>query len=135
VKCHGPTGLGDGQHDDYDLWSKAVKKLRTTRSMDDLIRDKEDLAELTTRSAKSAKANTGEDRSRQLIAPAAAAERDSANLRDNMFAGAAAVDIFRRISGIVGTPMPAGGPPPGAGTLTEEEMWQIVDYVRSLPFG
>ena len=32
--------------------------------------------------------------------------------------------------------MPAGGPAaPGAqGTLTEEEIWQIVDYVHSLPF-
>ena len=32
--------------------------------------------------------------------------------------------------------MPATGPvAPGAqGTLTEEEMWQIVDYLRSLPF-
>ena len=26
VKCHGPTGLGDGQQDDFDDWSKANKK-------------------------------------------------------------------------------------------------------------
>ena len=47
------------------------------------------------------------------------------------------LDLYRRIhQGIAGTPMPAGGPAaPGAqGTLTEQEMWQIVDYVRSLPF-
>jgi mono/diheme cytochrome c family protein len=60
------------------------------------------------------------------------------NLRTNMFRGGRRpLDIFRRIhQGIAGTPMPASGPAaPGAqGTLTEEEMWQIVDYVRSLPF-
>ena len=32
--------------------------------------------------------------------------------------------------------MPAGGPATagGQGTLTEQEIWQIVDYVQSLPF-
>ena len=37
---------------------------------------------------------------------------------------------------IAGTPMPGSGPAsPGAqGALTEEEMWNIVDYVLSLPY-
>ena len=26
IKCHGPTGLGDGQQDDHDNWQKAHKK-------------------------------------------------------------------------------------------------------------
>lgn len=44
------------------------------------------------------------------------------------------VDLFRRIhQGIAGTPMPAAGPPrPGVeGALSEQEIWQLVDYVRS----
>ena len=28
VKCHGPTGLGDGQQDDFDIWSKADQEVR-----------------------------------------------------------------------------------------------------------
>jgi mono/diheme cytochrome c family protein len=43
-------------------------------------------------------------------------------------------DLFRRIhQGIAGTPMPAAGSPrPGvAGALSEEEIWQLVDYVRT----
>jgi mono/diheme cytochrome c family protein len=47
------------------------------------------------------------------------------------------LDVFYRIhAGIKGVPMPGVGPTdPGAtGTLTEEEIWQIVDYVLSLPY-
>ena len=61
------------------------------------------------------------------------------NLRDGhrIRGGRRPIDVFWRISaGIAGTPMPASGPaaPGGQGTLTEQEMWQIVDYVHSLPF-
>ena len=39
-------------------------------------------------------------------------------------------DTYRRIhAGIAGTPMPAGGK-----SLTSTEIWQLVDYVRSLPY-
>ena len=82
-----------------------------------------------------AKAGAGAALAAGLLPPRNAIPR---NLRDNMFRGGRRpLDIFRRIhQGIAGTPMPAGGPvAPGAqGTLTEQEMWQIVDYVRSLPF-
>lgn len=46
-------------------------------------------------------------------------------------------DLYRRIhAGINGTPMPATGPSPGApAVLQPEEIWNLVDYVRSLPFG
>ncbi len=46
------------------------------------------------------------------------------------------IDIFRRISaGIAGTPMPSCGPTSSGapGALTETEIWQLVDYVLSLP--
>jgi len=60
------------------------------------------------------------------------------NLRQGMFRGGRRpLDIYRKVyTGIAGTPMPGGGPvTPGAkGTLSDEEIWQLVDYVRSLPF-
>ena len=52
-------------------------------------------------------------------------------LRQNLW------DIFWRIyAGIPGTPMPASGAAsPGAqGTLTDAEIWNLVDYVLSLPY-
>jgi hypothetical protein len=62
------------------------------------------------------------------------------NLRQGIYRGGRRrVDVFHRIyTGIAGTPMPASGPatldPEAKGTLTETEMWQIVDYVLSLPY-
>jgi hypothetical protein len=60
------------------------------------------------------------------------------NLREGSYRGGRRpLDIFWRVSaGIAGTPMPAGGPATAGaqGTLTQEEIWQIVDYVHSLPF-
>ena len=47
------------------------------------------------------------------------------------------VDVYYRIhAGITGSPMPGVGStaPGGTGTLTEAEIWQLVDYVTSLPY-
>ena len=146
VKCHGPTGLGDGQQDDYDNWSKAVWQYeQDTASMErSVAADKEALAKLTGDERAEAKveleAKLREIEVRKAVAVNLLDPRNAIprNLRTNMFRGGRRpLDIFRRIhQGIAGTPMPASGPAsPGAqGTLTEEEMWQIVDYVRSLPF-
>ncbi len=146
VKCHGPTGLGDGQQDDYDNWSKAVKKFEddTIALQASIKTDKSSLAELEGEEYESAKAELAakyrELAERQRVAEGLLPPRNAIprNLRNNMFRGGRRpLDLFRRIhQGIAGTPMPAGGPTaPGAqGTLTEEEMWQIVDYIRSLPF-
>ena len=48
VKCHGPTGLGDGQQDDFDVWSKAVKTFEdaTTAMAASIQEDQKALAEL-----------------------------------------------------------------------------------------
>jgi len=47
------------------------------------------------------------------------------------------LDVFYRIhAGIPGSPMPGVGPASAGAesTVTEEEMWHIVDYVLSLPY-
>ena len=127
IKCHGPTGLGDGQQDDHDNWQKAHKKF-----LDD--------------TAKMAKSDELEDwevtllNQREEVSELLYPIRNAMprNLRQGVYRGGRRrLDIFRRIyAGIAGTPMPASGPAsPGAkGTLTEAEMWNIVDYVVSLPY-
>jgi mono/diheme cytochrome c family protein len=119
VKCHGPTGLGDGQQDDFDNWNKAHKLF-----LDSLANSTDD--EMATERAEVAAT---------LYPIRNAIPR---NLRFGVYRGGnRRIDIFWRIfAGIAGTPMPGSGPAsPGAqGTLTEEEMWNIVDYVLSLPY-
>jgi hypothetical protein len=60
------------------------------------------------------------------------------NLRQGVYRGGRRrLDVFYRIhAGIPGSPMPGvGGTSPGAaGTITEAEMWKIVDYVLSVPY-
>jgi mono/diheme cytochrome c family protein len=60
------------------------------------------------------------------------------NLREGVYRGGRRpLDLFWRIAaGIRGMPMPGIGPAAqGAqGTLSQQEIWQIVDYVQSLPF-
>ncbi len=127
IKCHGPTGLGDGQQDDQNNWQKAHKKfLEDTAKMaeqsdldpveENLLYQRQEVSEL-------------------LYPVRNAIPR---NLRQGVYRGGRRrLDVFRRIyAGIAGTPMPASGPAsPGAkGTLTEAEMWNIVDYVLSLPY-
>ena len=60
------------------------------------------------------------------------------NLRQGIYRGGRRpLDIYRRIyAGINGMPMPGVGPAtPGAkGTLEPDEIWNLVDYVLSLPY-
>jgi mono/diheme cytochrome c family protein len=146
AKCHGPTALGDGQQDDYDDWSKATlefikgtdakvaeigslqKELNDAKG-DDIQKVKDQLIaakkELTDR----------QEVITSLLPPRHAIPR---NLREgNYRGGRRPLDLFWRIAaGIRGMPMPGIGPAaPGAqGTLSQQEIWQIVDYVQSLPF-
>lgn len=120
MKCHGPTGLGDGQQDDYDIWNKAHLQF-----LDSVADDSGDPQFA---------------REREEVATSLFPVRNAIprNLRLGVFRGGnRRIDLFWRIyAGIAGTPMPGSGPAsPGAqGTLTEEEMWNIVDYVLSLPY-
>jgi len=56
------------------------------------------------------------------------------NFTEGIFhGGSRPIDVYWRVHvGIKGTPMPAGGPGPGrGGVLTPEEIWDVVEYVRS----
>jgi mono/diheme cytochrome c family protein len=103
VKCHGPSGLGDGQNTDYDEWTKLFTEYAKTH---------EELQP----------AAVG------VLPPRNAQPR---NLRLGVYRGGRRpLDLFRRIyAGINGAPMPET-----RATLSPQEIWQLVDYVRSLPF-
>jgi mono/diheme cytochrome c family protein len=146
VKCHGPTGLGDGQQDNFDDWSEANRKfIADTDALVAEIQDqREELSKLTGEERNVAEKDLEEKGEqlatrRELVAhilePRRAIPR---NLREGSFRGGRRqIDLFWRVfAGIPGMGMPASGPSEagGQGTLSEQEMWQIVDYIYSLPF-
>jgi mono/diheme cytochrome c family protein len=107
VKCHGPDGAGDGEETElYDDWNKA--KLGVTPE------ETERLARLFTLPVQRLPAR---------------------DFREGAFRGGdRPVDLYWRIHvGLKGTPMPAAGPMPGVpGALAPDEIWHVVNYVRSL---
>lgn len=107
VKCHGPQGKGDGEQTDlYDDWNKPKQGVSAAQTAD--------LAKLHTLPS-------------QQIRP-----RD---FTKGIFRGGSRPeDLYLRIYvGIKGTPMPGVGPTPGnKGVLTPNEIWDVVNYVRSL---
>lgn len=107
VQCHGPTGLGDGQTENYDDWTNDWFK---TAGVDPLVRE-----------------------SYQHFLDAGAFEPryiSPRNLQKGVFRGGnRPADIYRRIAnGIEGTPMPS------APTLNSDEIWALVAFVRELKF-
>ena len=136
VKCHGPSALGDGQTNDYDDWNKTI--VEATKGLDS------DIAALKTNSEMSS-----EDRAaaKERIADLSVVLKTDAlpprtitprNLRQGVYRGGRRpLDLYRRFhAGINGVPMPGVGPtsPGGTGTLSPDEIWNLVDYVRSLPY-
>lgn len=119
VKCHGPTGLGDGQQDDQDNWNKAHKLF----------------LEAMAKESDSALESEMEAVAETFYPIRNAIPRD---LRKGVYRGGRRrIDLFWRVyAGIAGTPMPGLGPASAGatGTLTEEEMWNLVDYVLHLPY-
>ena len=145
--CHGPTGLGDGQQDDFTVWEKSVVAFlkETNESLPAMIVEKKkEISELDGEAKAEAKDELKSLRmelsQRQSVADHMFEPRNAIprNLRQNVFRGGRRpLDIYRKIyTGIAGSPMPGGGPaaPGGKGALTEEQIWQLVDYVRSLSF-
>jgi len=116
VKCHGDSALGDGQTTDFDEWTK---EFIGDGKKPELIRTYVSLGMLPPRT----------------IRPR--------NLRQGVYRGGLRpIDIYWRVmNGIEGTPMPALATnvrkpedPPEAKKLNPEEIWDLVNYVRSLPY-
>ena len=139
--CHGPTGLGDGQQTDFDNWTKEQNEFLTqTADMKKSIEDRENAEEISEEDEQALK------RDRELLAQREAVKATfydirnaiPRNLRVGVYRGGRRrIDVFSRVhQGIAGTPMPAAGAaaPGGQGALTEAEIWNIVDYVLSLPY-
>lgn len=113
-KCHGDSALGDGQVTDYDEWTK------------ELAPDQPQLL------AKYLEVGALEPRN---IRPR--------NLRQGIYRGGRRpIDLYWRvINGIEGTPMPGLGPnvlkegeAPDPKKLTQEDVWHLIEYVRSMPY-
>lgn len=107
VQCHGPTGLGDGQNENYDDWTNDWLK---TAGVDPNFRDSYQHF-----------LDAGAFRPRHI---------SPRNLQLAVFRGGSRPeDIYRRIAnGIEGTPMPS------APTLSPEEIWALVAFVREMKF-
>jgi mono/diheme cytochrome c family protein len=137
--CHGPTGLGDGQQTDFDDWTKIQRGfVEDLRALPDSIQSsRKNLAnqqgEERANAEKRLDEQDNELKERQLVAEHFLPQRNAIprNLREGVYRGGRRpIDIFWRVSaGIPGTPMPAA-----PATLTQEEIWHIVDYVHSLPY-
>ena len=115
VKCHGPTGLGDGLSQDYDEWTK----------------DWTVLAGIDPKHPRDWK----EMKPHGALKPVIDRPR---NFAYRAFRGGGErEDLFRRlVLGIEGTPMPpiarAQGGNPG---LTDDQIWDLVHYVLSIGEG
>jgi mono/diheme cytochrome c family protein len=108
--CHGPSQLGDGQVTDYDKWTKEFYDWtkKTEKDYPERLAEYEARGGLPLRN----------------ILPR--------NLRDGIYRGGRRpIDIFWRVhNGIDGTPMPAANKQ----ALQDSDIWDIVNYVLSLPY-
>jgi mono/diheme cytochrome c family protein len=108
-KCHGATGLGDGQTKDYDEWTKDW-----TTKVGLKPEDRESLIPLLARGA---------------LPPVNAKPR---NFAEGLFhGGSGSADLYRRIKvGIEGSPMP--GATFVEGQFEQDDVWHIINFIRSL---
>ncbi|MEO1524076.1 MAG: cytochrome c [Planctomycetota bacterium] len=108
-KCHGEKGLGDGQTNDYDDWTKDWT-LRIGLKPEDT----DSLIPLMARGA---------------LPPRNALPR---NFTEGIFRGGETPeDLYRRISqGIEGSPMPKATHV--AGDYEKDDIWHLINFVRSL---
>ncbi|MEM9353380.1 MAG: cytochrome c [Planctomycetota bacterium] len=132
--CHGPTGLGDGQQDDYHVWNKANKLFMDEIANEELrIQEGWEGDDLTKEDKDDLRAREEALVARREVASTLYPVRNAIprNLRQGVYRGGRRpIDVFRKIhTGIAGSPMPGIGT-----TLSEEQLWNIVDYVLSLPY-
>jgi len=128
VKCHGPSALGDGQATDQDDWNKQVIELtkRVTEQEASLAEDElpaEERAKLQQQVAFNHAVLENDSLPPRNIQPR--------NLRQGIYRGGRRpLDLYRRIyAGINGAPMPETKQ-----TLKPDQIWNLVDYVLSLPY-
>jgi mono/diheme cytochrome c family protein len=114
--CHGESGLGDGQKDFYDDWSGEWVFKKEEDPHGDKLQELVDMGVLTPRN---------------LI---------PRNLRQGVYRGGRRpIDLYWRIvNGIDGAQMPAApmkadDAPPEQKGLTSQDVWDLVNYVRSMP--
>ena len=114
--CHGESGKGDGQVNDYDDWTKEWT-----------VRNGLDPQDPSKRSVIREYLALGAHKPRNIL---------PRNMQTGAFRGGnQPEDIYRRIvQGIDGTPMPAVNlvETPGTNGLTSGDVWDIVHYVLSL---
>ncbi|NCX98423.1 MAG: cytochrome c [Planctomycetia bacterium] len=120
VKCHGVTALGDGQANDYDDWNKNIVKIETKLAA--VATGDADVEERRWAAAFH-EVLDGDALKPRTIPPR--------NLRHGIYRGGRRpLDLYYRIhAGINGAPMPAA-----KGTVAPEDIWHIVNYIRSLPY-
>lgn len=134
VKCHGVTGLGDGQANDYDDWNKVIVEA------DKEIRSGTEQASQASTAGMSPEQLADHrlqlvwlEKFHQVLDGDALTPRTipPRNLRQGIYRGGRRpLDLYYRIyAGINGAPMPAA-----KGTVPPEDIWHIVNYVRSLPY-
>ncbi len=109
VKCHGPNGDGNGEEKElYDDWNKPKKGVTPEQTVELGRRYTLPIQEIRPRDFR------------------------QGNFRGGVGPGGLYL-YYRVYAGIKGTPMPGVGPSPGSkGVMTPEEIWHVVDFVRSL---
>jgi mono/diheme cytochrome c family protein len=107
IKCHGDSALGDGVTNDFDDWTKELEPANSA-ALDAYL----DAGALPPRH----------------IRPR--------NLRLGVYRGGRRpIDLYWRLrNGIDGTPMPAVTMQPTEKGLTSDDLWCLIEYVRSLPY-
>lgn len=111
--CHGESGLGDGQRDFFDEWSGEWVEKNAPEATEEYV-------------------HLGALPPRNLV---------PRNLRLGVYRGGRRpVDLYwRLVNGIDGAQMPAvpmlaADAPPGSKGLTQQDLWDLINYVRSLPY-
>ena len=134
VKCHGVSGLGDGQANDYDDWNKVVVQAHKTVEGGIAQADKASTWEMSAEERDEHRIELAWlDRFETVLDGNALRPRmiRPRNLRQGVYRGGMRpIDLYYRIhAGINGAPMPAA-----KGTVPPEDIWHIVNYIKSLPY-
>jgi mono/diheme cytochrome c family protein len=107
VQCHGNSALGDGVTNDYDDWTKELEPAKSDRL--------------------AAYLDAGALHPRNIL---------PRNLRMGVYRGGRRpIDLYWRLkNGIDGTPMPAVPMQPADKGLSSNDVWCLIEYVRSMPY-